>query len=385
MPEKPRMQLGKLPPEPDRPALYLRTLAVPVPTLPLPLPEVHNIELVPDKDPLGNDMYGNCVFVMIENNRRIAAAALGVPIVRLTAQQVIDKYTLYTGVKTPPGPGAVIQRALEWVRSATAGWGGNHLLAFARAPITELAIRQANSEFQSCGFGVEIHSGQVYPSKVWDYRVNDPYQGGHAVAGGTYSTLADFCKTWGYMAQMTPAYVAHDMDEVSVLIWDFQWESLSYERQTTLIADYQALTGKAWTGPIPIQLTQPRSAMNYTAIPPVRLLDTRSNVGLTGPFAVHVARKLQVAGVAGIPPTAVAICANLTVTQQNSGGFLAAGPDLLNNPTTSSLNFPIGDDRANALPGTALNVDGSLAITFVAPVAGKTAHVILDVNGYFEP
>ena len=51
-----------------------------------------------------------------------------------------------------------------------------------------------------------------------------------------------------------------------------------------------------------------------------------------------------------MPSNATAVTGNLTVTQQTSLGFLYLGPNAANNPTSSTLNFPLGDDRANAEP-----------------------------------
>jgi hypothetical protein len=54
----------------------------------------------------------------------------------------------------------------------------------------------------------------------------------------------------------------------------------------------------------------------------------------------------------------------------------------MNDPTSSTLNFPVGDDRANSL-AVQLNVAGGLSVTYAAPIPGPTAHVIFDVSGYF--
>ncbi|HEX7611628.1 MAG TPA: hypothetical protein VF371_02555 [Candidatus Limnocylindrales bacterium] len=75
---------------------------------------------------------------------------------------------------------------------------------------------------------------------------------------------------------------------------------------------------------------------------------------------------------------------NLTVTQQSSAGFLFAGPIAMNNPTSSTLNFPMNDDRANAVT-VALSSTGTLSITYAAATSGPTAQVIFDVTGYFTP
>ncbi len=54
----------------------------------------------------------------------------------------------------------------------------------------------------------------------------------------------------------------------------------------------------------------------YVPLPPARLLDTRAGTGLGGPFTAHAPRTFQVAGVGGVPATAVAVTGNLAVTGQ---------------------------------------------------------------------
>jgi hypothetical protein len=49
----------------------------------------------------------------------------------------------------------------------------------------------------------------------------------------------------------------------------------------------------------------------------------------------------------------------------------------------STLNFPLGDTRANGVT-VALGTGGTLSVTYVA-AAGKTVQVIFDVTGYFTP
>jgi hypothetical protein len=119
----------------------------------------------------------------------------------------------------------------------------------------------------------------------------------------------------------------------------------------------------------------------FVPITPVRVLDTRSNLGLSGQFTANVARSLTIGGVAGIPAAAVAVTGNLTVTGQNASGFLAVTQALDNNPSTSTLNFPLGDTRANNITAP-LATNRTLAIVYRA-AAGKKTHAILDITGYF--
>jgi hypothetical protein len=126
----------------------------------------------------------------------------------------------------------------------------------------------------------------------------------------------------------------------------------------------------------------PTPGATYHAITPTRVLDTRNGTGgLSGPFTNHAARTFTVSGV---PSNATAVTGNLTVTGQTSSGYLYIGPVATNNPTSSTLNFPVGDDRANAVT-VALGAGGTLSITFVAPSNGPSAHAIFDVTGYFTP
>ena len=126
------------------------------------------------------------------------------------------------------------------------------------------------------------------------------------------------------------------------------------------------------------------SGSAYVSLNPTRILDTRDGTGLVGPFNCHASRKFQVTGQGGVNALAVAVTGNLTVTSQTSLGYLYAGPDGTDNPTSSTLNFPIGDDRANGVT-VGLASNGMLTITYVAPTSVQTAHVIFDVTGYFMP
>jgi serine protease inhibitor ecotin len=126
------------------------------------------------------------------------------------------------------------------------------------------------------------------------------------------------------------------------------------------------------------------SGATYMPLTPSRILDTRSGNGLSGLFSSHAARTFQVTGRGGVPTSATAVTGNLTVTAQSSSGYLYVGPDAIDDPTSSTLNFPKGDDRANGVT-VALGPTGTLSVTYVAPSAGPIAHVIFDVTGYFVP
>ncbi len=124
----------------------------------------------------------------------------------------------------------------------------------------------------------------------------------------------------------------------------------------------------------------PPAATTYVPVTPTRLLDTRTGNGLSGAFVSGIPRTFAVAGRTPIPTNAVAITGNLTVTGQTGGGYASLGPVSTATPTTSTLNFPLGDNRANNVTVT-LGVGGKLSAVYKSG-AGKTAHLLLDVTGY---
>ena len=124
--------------------------------------------------------------------------------------------------------------------------------------------------------------------------------------------------------------------------------------------------------------------LEFHALNPGRIMDTRTSVlsGLTGLFSHNVTRKLDTDGHWGVPPGAKAVTGNLTVTAQTNAGYVSVTPDPVLNPTTSTINFPLGDTRANGVT-VPLNVAGNMSLIYKAS-AGKKTHLILDVTGYFE-
>jgi hypothetical protein len=122
-------------------------------------------------------------------------------------------------------------------------------------------------------------------------------------------------------------------------------------------------------------------AARFTALDPTRLLDTRFDLGLAGAFASGTPRTFNVAGLGGVPAGAIAVAGNLTVTGQTRPGFVSLGPVPDASPTTSSLNFPMGDTRANGVV-VPLGDGGTLSAVYVSAVPG-TVQLIFDVTGYF--
>ena len=125
---------------------------------------------------------------------------------------------------------------------------------------------------------------------------------------------------------------------------------------------------------------------SVVTIDPVRILDTRTDVGLPGPFVSATSQKLQVTGGA-VPAGATGVLLNVTVVAPSANGFLSVRPgDATGAPSTSSLNFVAGDILPNSvqvgLPTTGANV-GQIDITYDAfGRPGPTTEVLVDVVGY---
>lgn len=133
----------------------------------------------------------------------------------------------------------------------------------------------------------------------------------------------------------------------------------------------------------------PLFGATYVTVTPNRLVDSRSSahLGLAASLSHNVPVSFQVTGrsadpALNIPTGAVAVTGNLTAVNEGSTGYFSLTPTKpAGTPTTSTINFPAGDVRANAVI-VPLGADGKLWITFYGR-AGKKADVVFDVTGYF--
>jgi hypothetical protein len=82
-----------------------------------------------------------------------------------------------------------------------------------------------------------------------------------------------------------------------------------------------------------------------------------------------------------VPAGAIAVTGNLTVVNPSYGGYVSVTSAATNTPTTSTLNFPAHDTRANAVTAP-LGTGGKLGFTYVGK-SGSSVEIIFDVTGYF--
>jgi hypothetical protein len=144
----------------------------------------------------------------------------------------------------------------------------------------------------------------------------------------------------------------------------------------------------------------PSAPSSFVSVDPARVLDTRTNVGLPGPFVSGVAQKLKVTGTVRIQPPnnapainqqvvpagATAVTLNVTVVRPASRGYLSIRPgDASGTPATSNINFgPGGPNIANAVT-VALPTTGPTVGFIDIYVNGSAGDVLIDVAGYFQP
>ena len=133
----------------------------------------------------------------------------------------------------------------------------------------------------------------------------------------------------------------------------------------------------------------------FVNVSPTRILDTREDIGLPGPFVSAVPQDLKVTGTIPtksgttvvVPDGATGVIFNVTVVGPTAAGFVSIRPaDAPGVPTTSSLNFNAGDIIPNSvtvqMPTSGTDA-GQIEITYDAfGNAGPTTEMLIDVVGY---
>ena len=114
----------------------------------------------------------------------------------------------------------------------------------------------------------------------------------------------------------------------------------------------------------------------YTALPPTRLLDTRTT-GQT--LAANSALNLMVMGGA-VPPNATAVALNVTVTDTSAASYLSVYPAGASRPLVSNLNWAATETVPNLV---IVPVGTNGQVTFYNDLG--RADVVVDLEGYFAP
>lgn len=129
----------------------------------------------------------------------------------------------------------------------------------------------------------------------------------------------------------------------------------------------------------------------FVPITPCRLLDTRPTADNVGPRSTKIGNGETAAFTAwgtgdgdspcDVPNSATAIATNTVVLAPTARGFLTLFPGDVTNPGTANLNFVAGQAPT---PNSA-NIPLSATGTFNVFNAFGEVHVVIDVNGYYQP
>jgi uncharacterized repeat protein (TIGR01451 family) len=122
-------------------------------------------------------------------------------------------------------------------------------------------------------------------------------------------------------------------------------------------------------------------SLRYFSVTPCRVMDTRGNgMPIQGPPLVGgQSREVTLPPHCGIPVEAVSVSLNVTVVSPTADGFVQVQPAGAPAQTTSTLNFGMGQIRANNLI-VGLSPSGRLRVT----LSHGTADFLMDVNGYYS-
>jgi hypothetical protein len=194
-----------------------------------------------------------------------------------------------------------------------------------------------------------------------------------AVANGGLIRFAPSAVGGTDLLDMKPATATFDDSELDVAA-TFTDPELSLTI-TTLSKTATSLT-------VQVSYGAPPPASLFHALTPCRVLDTRNPNGTYGGPALFAgqARSWVIRGQCGVPATAKSIAGNLAVTGPTAAGSIRLVPGGAPVTGTSTIAFRAGQTRANNV-AMALGASGDLVVD---GLPSGTAHVILDVVGWFE-
>jgi len=122
----------------------------------------------------------------------------------------------------------------------------------------------------------------------------------------------------------------------------------------------------------------------FIPLPASRVLDTRIDLGHSGPVAADTSISFPVADVGGLPSSGKieAVAFNLTATEPTNYGDVTAYTGVESSTATSNVNFSAGQPAiANRVIANV--VGGQVNLYFNALNDTGTVQLIADVNGYF--
>jgi hypothetical protein len=203
-------KLGRLPHDPDRPALklgpFLTGALSPNPTA---IDWLSSVKVWPM---YGNDRYGDCVWAEIGHHIEVVTTYGQGANVTVSDAAILKGYSDVTGFD-PADPstdqGTVIADALSYWRKT--GVGGHKILAYAKVDHANPAeVEAAINLFGAVMVGVNFPKSamdQFNAGKPWDVVPHDGgIEGGHAILVGAYQPGEYDGVTWGAREPITDAW-----------------------------------------------------------------------------------------------------------------------------------------------------------------------------------
>ena len=152
----------------------------------------------------------------------------------------------------------------------------------------------------------------------------------------------------------------------------------SANTSTNVVVDingYFSSSGDAFTPSAPTRICDTRALSSSDVASGVSGQCANSGTAL-GPASGPIA--IQVAGIAGIPLTATAVVANVTVVSTTGAGYLTAWAAGSTQPTTSNINWAGGETVPNMVTVT-LSSSGAIDV-----YTSAEANIIIDVVGWYS-
>jgi hypothetical protein len=149
----------------------------------------------------------------------------------------------------------------------------------------------------------------------------------------------------------------------------------------SVVAEYQGSTTHLPSASTALTVVVPAAGSRFTALPPVRILDTRTGNGApVGPVGARGVVDLQVAGRGNVPPDATAVVLNVTsvALSGSPSSYLTAWPTGEARPNASNLNYVAGE----VIPNLVTVKVGAAGRVSLYNDTGSV-HVLADVAGYY--
>lgn len=238
----------------------------------------------------------------------------------------------------------------------------------------DITIRLFRSEFSVDG-ATPANVAQGFKA-IDFFRTEGNTPGGVALAGRD-----DLRELAGSVASDTPGETLHRFHTLSATITNTAGENHVI---CGAEIEYQVAVPEAEAGTI------------FHAIDPIRAFDSRvDSFSASGRLGPNSTKRISVANghdekgaeirsqVGLIPANATAVTYNITVAQPEGSNFIAVTPAGLSGYNASSINFT--EDSGNIANAGTVSVNDTLEITLWGGDQGGSAHVLVDITGYYAP